>query len=297
MIIYKDLCPACGTKLTVVECHKVAICRKCGKRFEGEEVSGENLAVLADDLRKKGSYEKASKMYSAILDKEPDNFRGLNGVMLCENKLRDLSEISMALKKGTLEIAGTDFARLKRKCKTEDKEYFNTAEKLFSMAADYIDLSQKLDAKSDEVSKKRFSLIEKNEEQETLGYTRSPYRIIFRFFFGSHPIVSVITTASAFCVTAGMTFSFFMAVFGRYGVSKEALMLACKASMYLLVCDVCFLGILIIRLRTLLRISKLRKSLEEDSKEKYAMSKELERIRTEMNKLNWIVNKYNVKYN
>ena len=83
--------------------------------------------------RKKGEYSSAAEMYSFMLEKEPDNFRALNGLMLCQNKINALSDVTTLLNKGTFTSKTCDFEKFKTNCPEDKKAYFETAEDIIPM--------------------------------------------------------------------------------------------------------------------------------------------------------------------
>lgn len=80
-------CKQCGGALNPSETRGIAICDSCGSRQTiptdiDEKISA--LFIRANDLRRKNEFDKASSIYSLILEEVPNNAEAYWGLLLCE---------------------------------------------------------------------------------------------------------------------------------------------------------------------------------------------------------------------
>lgn len=292
MYFFRDFCPDCGAKLTHDVDRKVGICQKCDKSFDAEVISDDKMGDMADSLRKQGAFDKAAEFYNIMLKNESNNFSALKGLMLCENRLGELSDLSRALKEGTFVAANTDFSSYKWKCKADDKDYFDTAEKMFSLAADYKDVSKKLDEKEKDIRKTRDEL-QKIKDGPSQGPFAVRGRRRLRAALDYNPVRSIIGLAIAFGMFLMLTILFMWLMLHGQTIDSNRIFQACLVSFPVLFGDIAMLISIAVVAVKAVRIKKTDELLAKHFEERDAINKELETIRKDINKLNWNIKKYN----
>lgn len=178
-------CPDCGGRWAFDDASKIAVCQKCGKKLEGYVIPEEEKLYVADSLRKQGAFDYAEMVYSSMLVKDPNDFRALNGHMLCKHKLTVLTNLSGQLVKGTYEASDNSFAPYKNNCKAEHRAYFDTAEKMISMGNDYVKLTQQSKSKETKINSIQ-AQIQKNQ------YEAEEYESQYRKHRNGNPLAEFI---------------------------------------------------------------------------------------------------------
>lgn len=170
--LFQYLCPGCGSHLATNDERKIMVCKSCGSIYDYDYFREDKLLDMADLSRKHGEYESAAEMYSFMLDKEPDNFRALNGLMLCNNKINALSDVTTLLNKGTFSTKEMTFERFKANCQEENKAYFEAAEDILVNARKHAELSNEIASKSAEARKLQ-TKIQGNKDASERQYLRN----------------------------------------------------------------------------------------------------------------------------
>ena len=170
--LFQYLCPACASHLATNDERKIMVCGSCGNVYDYDYFREDKILDMADLSRKNGEYESAAEMYSFMLDKEPANFRALNGLMLCENKLNDIKDIPSLLKKDAFSTKVNDFAKFKDNCSPEHKAYFDKAEEAVALGRKYVILGQKSDVLK-KGTRRLQSKIDNNNEKARQHYIRN----------------------------------------------------------------------------------------------------------------------------
>lgn len=188
--LYKYLCPDCGGRLEINEDRKVMICQACRKVFEAEALTTDQYLDMADSIRKQGQYSFAHKIYSAVLEKEPDCFRALKGLLLSKNSLQEFTYISGQLTKGNFTVINNDFDYYKDACKEGHKAYFEIAEIILNLGRRYVELVKKSTEKTTEISVIETQILDNLKESKkyyvsgqggTYGSPRSAYKCMLIF--------------------------------------------------------------------------------------------------------------------
>lgn len=204
--LFQYLCPACASHLVTNDERKIMVCGSCGNVYDYDYFREDKLIDMADFSRKKGEYTSAAEMYSFMLEKEPDNFRALNGLMLCQNKINALSDVTTLLNKGTFTSKTCDFVKFKTNCPEDKKAYFETAEDIISNAHKHADLSREIDAKSTKARKLQ-SKVQGNKDASERQYLRNKNGGYYhpKYLF----IISVIGLA--------LVIAYYIAIFAMFG--------------------------------------------------------------------------------
>lgn len=194
--LFQYLCPSCGSHLITNDERKIMVCKACGNVYDYDYFREDRLIEMADLSRKKREYESAAQMYKFMIEKEPQNFHALNGLMLCENQMSQLTDITGQLVKNTFAPGKTNFDLYKETCAPENKAYFEKAENLFDMGRKYVDLGEEANNKQNEIHKLQSKI------QGNLDRSRRHY-IVGKYGHASHPIYTLIAAIIRYVLIGG----------------------------------------------------------------------------------------------
>lgn len=170
--LFQYICPGCGGHLVLNEERQIFVCGSCGNVFDYDYFREDKLLDMADKARSKSEFKSASEMYQFMLNKEPHNFRALDGLMLCENKLTAISNITRLVKEKTFSTTVVNFDKFKEACPEDKREYFELAEEGCTLARKAMALNNNLDAMGSN-RRRLYSKIENNEHAGSRYYVRS----------------------------------------------------------------------------------------------------------------------------
>lgn len=192
--LFPYLCSSCASPLTINDERKIMICNACGSVYDYDYFLEDKLLEMADLAFIKGEFASASEMYSFMIDKEPQNFRALKGLMLSDHKVSDLSVIPAKLNDGSFFPVVKNFERYKKTCPSDKVEYFEKAEQILRLGCEYTRLSDKIEADKKE-RKGILSQIDNNVNKSYEHYSRTRDGSI------EHPKNVLVTMAVLFLVT------------------------------------------------------------------------------------------------
>ena len=121
---------------------KLMICKSCGNAYDYDYFCEENLIKAADKALAHKNYSAARDMYSFMLDKEPSNVKALRGLILSNNQVNRLYDITQKMKDGTFIIATFDLKKYRNDLWPESLGFFDKTDKVLSLYKEYLDLKK-----------------------------------------------------------------------------------------------------------------------------------------------------------
>ena len=140
--LFPYVCPSCGGRLETDDNRKLMICKSCGNAYDYDYFCEENLIKAADKALAHKNYSAARDMYSFMLDKEPSNVKALRGLILSNNQVNRLYDITQKMKDGTFLIATFDLKKYRNDCGPESTGFFDKTDKVLSLYKEYLDLKK-----------------------------------------------------------------------------------------------------------------------------------------------------------
>ena len=119
-------CSKCGGVLNFDSDQEFFDCPFCGERFDVADFHADELFSQAEESLKQKAFSSAKEKYSAILEKEPDNFEALRGSVFSRLEIASFDDIKDSEKLRKLNLVGADKAldAAISAADVEDKAYF-----------------------------------------------------------------------------------------------------------------------------------------------------------------------------
>ena len=118
------------------------VCRSCGNTYDYDYFGEENLLKAASKALSDGDYSAAKDMYSFMLDKEPSNVQALKGLLLANNRVNKLYDITAKIKEGKF-IPGTfNLDKYRNDSDPEAAKFFDSTDKVLALYKEYDELKK-----------------------------------------------------------------------------------------------------------------------------------------------------------
>ena len=119
-------CSKCGGVLNFDSDQEFFDCPFCGERFDVADFHADELFSQAEESLKQKAFSSAKEKYSAILEKEPNNFEALRGSVFSRLEITSFDDIKDHEKLRKLNLVGADKAldAAISAADVEDKAYF-----------------------------------------------------------------------------------------------------------------------------------------------------------------------------
>ena len=121
---------------------KLMSCRSCGNTYDYDYFSEENLLKAADKALADDNYSAAKDMYSFMLDKEPSNVKALKGLLLANNRVGKLYDITLKIKKGTFIPGNFNLEKYRTGNSPEATAFFERTDKVLALYKEYLALKK-----------------------------------------------------------------------------------------------------------------------------------------------------------
>ena len=141
-------CSACGGALTVDKSQEVYECPFCGNAYDFVQMHHKELLSDAETNMRQMEFSSAREKYSAILEKDPQDFYALRGLVLCSGPV-----ISTESFKRPEKLTDCSFDQMKE-CLNKVKEQAKEGDQpYFAKLYELVDLAQKHKAAAEEKSR------------------------------------------------------------------------------------------------------------------------------------------------
>ena len=104
-LIKSHTCTTCGGALTFHSDRKQYECPYCSVFFDYKYFHSQDILDQADSSMKILQYDTAREKYAFILQKEPNNFRALVGMILCDAKINKMSELGRIENRSNIDLS------------------------------------------------------------------------------------------------------------------------------------------------------------------------------------------------
>lgn len=190
--LFSYVCPSCGGHLETDDNRKLMVCISCGNTYDYDYFCEENLLLAADKALANSDFSSAGDMYSFMLDKEPSNVKALTGLILSNNKVKKLYDITLKIKNGTF-IPGTfNLKKYREKCDAEDLHFFEQTDKILSLYKEYNELKNAM---------KQLETEENSTEQK---FDKGDSESLF-YYEGNDKLKKIVIAASVILLVLGIT--------------------------------------------------------------------------------------------
>ena len=145
-LVKSHVCASCGGQLKVHEDRQLYECSFCGATYNYEFFQLRDLQELADRSLKAMEFPSALKKFKFILTKDPHNFEGLRGQVLCAAKVRSFDSFANLTTsyKGDLESVEKEIVFAKENALEEDKKFFERFSEMVKLADEYKEITAKV---------------------------------------------------------------------------------------------------------------------------------------------------------
>ena len=124
------------------EYRKLMVCRSCGNTYDYDYFGEENLLKAAGKALADGEYSTAKNMYSFMLDKEPSNVKALKGLLLADNRVNKLYDITFKIKEGKFVPGCFNLDKYRNTNSPEAVKFFEDTDKVLSLYKEYLELKK-----------------------------------------------------------------------------------------------------------------------------------------------------------
>ena len=124
------------------EDRKLMVCRSCGNTYDYDYFGEENLLKAAGKALADGEYSTAKNMYSFMLDKEPSNVKALKGLLLADNRVNKLYDITFKIKEGKFVPGCFNLDKYRNTNSPEAVKFFEDTDKVLSLYKEYLELKK-----------------------------------------------------------------------------------------------------------------------------------------------------------
>ena len=138
------------------EDRKLMVCRSCGNTYDYDYFGEENLLKAAGKALAAADYSAAKDMYSFMLDKEPSNVKALKGLLLANNRVGKLYDISFKIKEGEFIPGCFNLDKYRNTNSPEAVKFFEDTDKVLSLYKEYLELKkagENLEAEEDKAER------------------------------------------------------------------------------------------------------------------------------------------------
>ena len=142
--IKKHLCPSCGGNLSVDIDKQMYRCTSCGSTYDYDYFREDKMHEMGETNLSRGEFMAAIDAYKLVLEKEPDDFRALRGVMLASARLKNIDELTTVgeAKNFTYNSRLADEAI--ENASEQDKEYFTKFGKIYEDKVRFVDCNREI---------------------------------------------------------------------------------------------------------------------------------------------------------
>lgn len=177
-LVKSHVCAGCGGQLKVHEDHQLYECSFCGATYNYEFFQLRDLQELANRSLKAMEFPSALKKFKFILTKDPHNFEGLRGQILCAAKVRSFDSFANLTNayKGDLEKVEEEIVFAKENALEDDRRFFEGFSELLKLADEYREITAK--AREYERALKQEDDTVKELEEYSLFVSNTPTFII-----------------------------------------------------------------------------------------------------------------------
>ncbi|MBO7452502.1 MAG: hypothetical protein J6U54_19410 [Clostridiales bacterium] len=139
--VKEHTCPTCGGQLRVNTAKQMYECPFCGVTFDYEYFREEDVLQKAGRALAMGEYHSAGEAYDFMLDKEPNNFVALRGLILAGMCIRNTSSMGDISIYESMQFDKIDTLvdRAVTNAKSEHHDYFSSMKELVDMGHEYKD--------------------------------------------------------------------------------------------------------------------------------------------------------------
>ena len=141
--LFAYVCPSCGGQMDTDEDRKLMVCRSCGNTYDYDYFAEGYLMEAAAKALSNADYSTAKDMYSFMLDKEPTNVKALKGLLLANNRVGRLYDISFKIKKGRFVPGAFNLDKYRNSSDPETVKFFEGIDKVLSLYEEYSELAKK----------------------------------------------------------------------------------------------------------------------------------------------------------
>ncbi|MBO4928433.1 MAG: hypothetical protein J5379_09335 [Clostridiales bacterium] len=132
-------CPKCGGVLNVDKSQEIYDCPFCGNSFDFIFFHRKELFGEAELCMHRMEFTAATDKFKAILERNPQDFQALRGLVLCAGKVRSKNDL-----KSPESLQGANFNQMlvaiqdvKKRAKDEDVPYFTKLSEMLEMAKQF----------------------------------------------------------------------------------------------------------------------------------------------------------------
>ena len=125
-------CPSCGSSLIIDNDRQICLCKFCGSTYDYEYFREDNANEMGQTYLSRGEFDAASDVYRFLLTKDPHDFKALRGLMLAAGHCGDVKDLTKFVDSGEFECDKESVKFVMSNCPSEDKEYFDVFEGVYS---------------------------------------------------------------------------------------------------------------------------------------------------------------------
>ena len=131
-ITNKHQCPSCGGYLSIDNDKQMYRCVSCGSTYDFDYFREEKLLELGDTNLARGEFKAAVDVFRLYLQKDPQNFTALRGMMLAAARMQSIDEIISNVKPGEFSYDSQMVSEAIESASEEDKGFFTEFGKIYS---------------------------------------------------------------------------------------------------------------------------------------------------------------------
>ena len=135
-------CPSCGSNLTIDNDKQIYLCKFCGSTYDYEYFREDNAIEMGQTYLSRGEFDAAADAFRFLLTKDPHDFKALRGLMLAAGRTGDVKDLTKFIDSGEFICDEESVEFVKNNCSSEDKEYFDDFNEVYSKLINLTKLSK-----------------------------------------------------------------------------------------------------------------------------------------------------------
>lgn len=152
-ITRKHQCPSCGGFLSIDNEKQMYLCTSCGSTYDYEYFREDQMQKMGDTSLERGEFNAASDAFHFILEKYPQDFSALRGLMLVSARLHNIDELINDFDPEEFSYDSGMVRQIASSASEEDKEYFTGFGKVYSDRKNLSDRYKKIGSLKDDRQK------------------------------------------------------------------------------------------------------------------------------------------------